>query len=30
VVLKTILAGRVIYTREDGFVGEPCGALLVK
>ena len=29
VVLKTVLAGRVIYTREDGFVGEPSGALLV-
>jgi len=30
VVLKTILAGKVIYTKEDGFVGKPCGALLVK
>ena len=30
VVLKTVLAGKVIYTREDGFVGEPCGTLLVK
>jgi len=29
-VLKTVLAGKVIYTREEGFLGQPCGALLVK
>merc|ERR1712106_1128403 len=30
VVLKTVLAGRVIYSKEDSFIGEPRGALLVK
>jgi len=29
VVLQTILAGNVIYSRQDGFVGQPSGALLI-